>query len=537
MNRSKLIPSTLTPTPSPAGQWKLLSLLFLCLVFLFHSYPLGLSDFWWHMNNGRWIWDTLSLPSTDPFTYSYARDDDIRRVVILKAYYLGQVSFYFVHSLLGIWGLLFYKTLLLLVPYILLLKYLRYRDVDPVFAILLLCPLPFIIFRLDELRPHIFSFIGAVWVFYLLERFIDALKAGQRPHQYAVLIPIVMLAWANLHRGFIIGWVILFTYLFFAIIHSIRGKNSLTPQQLKLLIIVCSTGILITLLNPNGANAFLANFVELKGPFMQVIDEFFPLWKYSKLYQAWHIFFGCVAITLLTAYFFWQAFIRGTSRPQAVHLVLAAGFAYEGFATFRFSHFLCFLLLAIGAKYYAQTSHELVQKHRKVFVSLLLVSLFVLGSFAILRSAVWKGPLETAYIPQKAVEFIQKNRPAENLFNAFEYGGYASWALSPQYKIFIDQRNLDYSVYKEYGRAWNGDYADVFNKYQVNTVLFYLQQPVLGRVPRLVKRLLIDNNWQVVYVDRLSIVLIKAQSNTDLPIYDKNKVANYLIQLDSASNK
>ena len=58
--------------------------LFFALVFLFFTFPMGLSDYWWHMNTGRWIWENLSIPSVDPFTYSYAKDDDIRRVVILK---------------------------------------------------------------------------------------------------------------------------------------------------------------------------------------------------------------------------------------------------------------------------------------------------------------------------------------------------------------------------------------------------------------------------------------------------------------------
>lgn len=507
-------------------QWRYLSLLLLFLVFVFHTYPMGLSDYWWHMSNGRWIWENLSIPFTDQFTYSYAKDDDIRRVVILRAYYLGQVSFYAVHSVFGMWGLLFYKAILLTIPYIVLLRYLHYRQVNPIFAVLILCPLPFIIFRLDELRPQIFSFIGAILVFYLIEKTMDRLRDKQALHKYWILLPITLLLWANLHRGFIIGWVILCIYLFFEWAQYYLQKRALAKQQIRQLTILVSVSIVITFLNPNGPDAIIANFVELKGPFMQVIDEFFPLWKYSKLYQAWHIFFGCVAIVVFSAYFLYKS----RAKVQASHLVLILGFSYEGFATFRFSHFLGFLLLAIAAPYYQQASQRIIEKHKKTFIGLLVISMGTLATIAVQRTALLKGAMESAYFPDKAAEYVLENRPPKNLFNAFEYGGYFTWALYPHYPIFIDQRNLDYSVYEEYGNVWNGNYSKIFNKYDVNTVVFYIQQPILNRVPGLVQQLLIDQNWQVVFIDRKTLIFVRASANTNLPIYDKNRVRNYVKQ-------
>ena len=44
-----------------------LCLITFALVFVYHTYPLGLSDFWWHLNTGRWIWSNGGLPVDDPF--------------------------------------------------------------------------------------------------------------------------------------------------------------------------------------------------------------------------------------------------------------------------------------------------------------------------------------------------------------------------------------------------------------------------------------------------------------------------------------
>ena len=116
------------------------SFLVFASIFIFYTYPMGLSDYWWHMSSGRWIWEHGAIPSVDQFTYSYPQDEDIRRTVILQAYYLGQVSFYFVYNGLGIWGLLLYKATLLSLPLWLLWRFLRFKGVESIVALIVILP-------------------------------------------------------------------------------------------------------------------------------------------------------------------------------------------------------------------------------------------------------------------------------------------------------------------------------------------------------------------------------------------------------------
>lgn len=497
------------------------------LIFVFHTYPMGLSDYWWHMSSGRWIFEHLAIPTVDHFTYTVPQDDELRRKVILKAYYLGQLSFYFIYTWFGVWGLLIYKSVLLTLPFLLLWRYLCYKKVESMSGLVLIAILPFLLFRFDELRAVVFSFIGAVALLFLIEKFIDQLKMNQPVRIYYFLIPITMLLWSNLHRGFLIGWVLLAGYLFAESIDQIRKTSSLNALAYKKLGILFVVSIVVSILNPNGLDPVIANFSELKGPFSMVVDEFFTLWAYSKLYGAEFIFYGCLAISIFGGYFM----LRSWRDLNPVHPLLMVGFIVQGFSTFRFSYFLAVMVLALAAPYYSETSQRIKTSYPALLFTMLVAVIVALGYFSSQRTALIYGPWENAYVPTAAVQYVMDKKPPGNIFNAFEYGGYLGWKLYPDYKIFIDQRNLDYAVYQEYAKARNGQYQAVFNKYDVNIVIFYVTQPVLNKVPPVVAKLLYDIEWQVVFVDKRSIVFVRTSMAAGVAVLNKQQVIDYVNNL------
>ncbi|MFV2057191.1 MAG: hypothetical protein ACC707_12035, partial [Thiohalomonadales bacterium] len=400
------------------------------------------------MSSGRWIWENAALPNVDQFTYTYAKDADTRRTVILQAYYLGQVSFYFIYTWFGIWGLLIYKAILLTLPLWLLWRYLRLNNIDAIVALILILPLPLLLHRFDELRAVIFSFIGAIAVLYFINLLLDRLRSGKDVWRYFFILPATMLLWANLHRGFLIGWVLLATFLggellkFF--LHKKGwGEDALSRQALIIFTLLSVFAVLISLVNPSGLGAIVANSSELSGPFMQVIDEYFPLWKYASLYGMQWIFFGAVAIALLGGLFM----LRARKELQWAHAVLFVGFAYQGLSTFRFSYFLVIMCIALAAPYYRSASQRLMADYGKQVQWFALLLFITVSAVNVQRSGFLSSPWERQYFPSAATQYISQNRPPARLFNAFEYGGYLGWKLYPDYKIFIDQRNLDYAVY------------------------------------------------------------------------------------------
>ena len=186
------------------------------------------------------------------------------------------------------------------------------------------------------------------------------------------------------------------------------------------------------------------------------------------------------------------------------------------------------MCLAIAAPYYKRHSQWLVDKAPKATFTVLILCAGILGGLALQRTAFLTSPWEKAYFPSESTLFILNHKPPANIFNAFEYGGYLGWKLYPTYQIFIDQRNLDYQVFEDYAAAKRGDYQQVFEKYDVNTVIFYHTQPVSQRRPGIVSQLIRDPAWQLVHIDRVASVFVRASKNPDLAVINKNQAAAYL---------
>ena len=133
-------------------------------LFLFHIYPIGLGDVYWHLNSGRWIWEHGALPDSDPFTYTTGDTLDARQRLILQGYWLAQLLFFAVHAAFGPWGLVILKAALFVTLYGLVWRTMLKARVEPLLGLLVILTLPWLLYRYDELRPQIFSFIGVVLV-------------------------------------------------------------------------------------------------------------------------------------------------------------------------------------------------------------------------------------------------------------------------------------------------------------------------------------------------------------------------------------
>lgn len=493
------------------------------LVFLFFTYPMGLSDYWWHMNSGRWIVENQQLPWTDPFTFTTSQNDDLRKQLILRAYYLGQIGFYALYDGLGIWGLLLLKAGLLTLSFWLLWRFLLLKQVHPLVALTLILPLPLLLYRFDELRPVLFSFIGCLATLLLVEKILASLRQEKVPWRWIIVWFAGLLFWANLHRGFVIAWVLIGAYVLSESYRYWYLSEALSPQSYRRFLGCCLLGIMLTLLNPNGIDAIFANQAELAGPFINVVDEYFSLWAYTTLYGNRAVFYASVLICLGAAFYM----IKYWRKSDGLYPLLALGFGVQGFATFRFSYFLITLLPAFSAAYFQADSVRLYQRRPRWVWAAYTLALIILGGMAIQRTALINGPWERAYFPTGAAYFLQQHRPPGNLFNAFEYGGYLAWQLAPD-KVFIDQRNLDFSVYQDYQTAITGGYNSVFEKYAINSVIFYNKQPVLDRPAKLVTDLLRDPQWSLVYFDRTASVLVRKQYSATLPQLDKHQAKAYL---------
>lgn len=492
------------------------------ILFLFHIYPIGLGDVYWHLNTGRWIWEHGALPKSDPFTYTLADTLDTRQHLVLHGYWLAQLIFFAVYATFGMWGLVVLKAALFVILYGLVWRAMLKARVEPLPGLLAILILPWLLYRYDELRPQIFSFIGVVLVYMNFSGALAKLRSGIAHPGALIALPFIMILWANLHPGFILGWVIIIVMLAGTAFGQWRGANGLDRAALRRLCIWCGIALLASLVNPV-YDTFVSNPGLLQDPFTREIDEFLPLANYARMYQQPFLFYGVLALSMAMLGVLIRRF-RFTDPAQAF---LFIGFAAASFYAFRYMVFFVLMALMIGMPHVSALSERYLARSRSLLFALLLAAISGVGYLTYQHGAWKQGSVETTYVPEHAADWVLTQHPPAPLFNAYEYGGYLGWRLTPEYRMFVDPRCLDFVVQTAYQTARGGHYEAIFDKYGVNSVIFYLFTPLVNSIPEVTLYLIMDEQWDLVYVDRLSVVLVRRDRNP-LPVIDKAPLLDYL---------
>ena len=501
------------------------------ILFLYHINPIGLGDMYWHLNTGRWIWEHGKLPDSDPFSYTQVdivapgqdyTSKNYWQILILKGFWLAQILYFGTYAVFGIWGLVILKAALFLALYVLVWRTMIKSNVDPLLGLLSILLFPWLIYRYDELRPHVFSFIGVVLVYMNMSTALTKLKSGNTLPGSLVALPIIMILWANLHPGFMLGWVIITIMLAGAVFDRWRGINALEFPQLRRLFIWCGIALLVSLANPL-ADVLKSYLGIVGGQFAFGIDEHLPLFTYAKLYSQPFLFYGVLSISLVVL----GALIWRRKHIDPAQVVLIAGFAAVGYYAFRYMIFFVLMAFMIGMPHISAISERYLPKFRPILYVLLLFAISGVGYQAFRFGAWMQGPVQTYFVPERAADFVLDKHPPGPLFNAYEYGGYLGWRLTPEYRIFVDPRCLDINVHNDYQTARGGHYHGVFERYGVNSVVFYIFTPLVNSIPEVTLYLLMDRQWDLVFVDKLSVVLVRHDRN-ELPKIDKAPLLDYL---------
>jgi hypothetical protein len=348
------------------------------------------------------------------------------------------------------------------------------------------------------------------------------LRSGVAQPVDLYLLPLIMLLWANLHPGFILGWVIIIVILSGAVFNQWRGILSMERLFLRRLLIWCGIALLASLANPLGY-AFITNIGALQEQYSLGVDEFLPLAEYARIYQQPVLFYGVLAIALSSL----GVLILRRKQTDPAQAFLFIGFAAAGFSAFRYMIFSVLISLVIAMPHVSALLERYIDRLRPLLIALLLVAMCGTG-YLTFQHGTWKrGVVQTSYLPESAAEWILSRRPPAPLFNAYEYGGFLGWRLAPEYRMFIDPRCLNFEVFNDYQTARGGFYQGVFDKYGVNSVVFYLFTPLVNSIPEVILYLLMDEKWDLVYVDRLSAVLVRHDRNK-MPAIDKIPLLDYL---------
>lgn len=436
-------------------------------------------DFGWHYKNGERIIHS-GIPKTDLYSYTMPSYPAIDHSWLLD------VLIYWGQNTIGQYGLAFVFTSIIILAIILSVpKNLQNFSIFP-----LILSIPVLIGRAG-VRTQIFDWL-------LLALLIKLLK-------YKKILPLFFLIWANLHGGFLIGFAVFAIYVF---CEFIQDKRTFLNN-----FIIFLTSIFTTFINPYGWKIWYEIWTIMSDPLLKGnIAEWLPFW------HALEFGFLLLSTFLFTMGWIYRKKISLFDKLVCIFLFLASLSALR--------HTPLFVLVAIplGAflmkLFYNQAQNIPMGLLRfKQLKNIFLVIALVFSVWEI------RGLEKIFVYPQNAVKYLESNLPKGNLFAEFGWGGYLDWKF-PQKKVFIDGRmnswrfhsvsNESSWIFKDYMKiAHNGDYQELFEKYQIDTVLLPInnlnpqtfvknQKPFLKLTTNL-KR----DGWKEIYSDEVAVILQK----------------------------
>ncbi len=492
-------------------------------------------DIWWHLAAGRLIAGGGGVPRTDPFSFTAAG------VEWIDHEWLFQLLMFGVHSLGGPTGLVLVKTAVILAVAAVVYRFVRRETgLPPAVAGLLMGP--FFLAGRDRfiVRPELFTLLFSAIL-------LDALFRS-RPRRATMgdlwWVPFIFVAWANLHGGMIVGLVLLGLFLLGRLMPWIwRVGAAAPPEQTRNLPSVTTALILLGasaaagLVNPFLHRVYIVPFkltALVQSGVFQNLEWIRPPWPDTWLYH----------LVLLASLLIIGMRLRRPDWVSIFPLLFLMAISWQYVRNIALFSMLAPLLLvrvwwgnsaasqapgdssAEGAGSGSLTISHLLFGRGPVPLAaaglFILLGLFLLTGNHRFTSG---GGVDPLRVPQRAVDFVEQEQPVGNLFNAYVFGGYLSWRLYPETRIFIDGRN---EVFAELGREVvqaredSRKWAELLQRYEIGYALLEysprleetLIMPPGGGEPRVVYRPSSFNKfprsqWALVFWDDTAMVYVR----------------------------
>lgn len=480
-------------------------LAFACLVSLF---AVRNNDIWWLLAVARRMIETRSFITKDPFTFTVAGEPWAPQS------YLAALLFYAVHGATSAWGLIVVRAAL--VTAIFTVSMLTINRVGVSWAL----ASPVVLVALLNahsrflVRAHLFEYLFLV----LLVAFL--LSSARRRGKSFFVIPVVLqLLWVNTHPSFIIAPVL--TALFFAgewLSGMLAKRTSIVRPYAKSGYDWRRVGLLIALMtaacfvNPS-PGLFLAQPLgseqrELISRFtLEWRSPFDPALRGGAFHPYYEIFLGVAAF----------AVVLSLRRFVLAPALLIAATAYLSFQAHRFrvefalvSLPMIFVLLASSSLVRAVGRHlSKVPRSGLASRSIAVVATIVLIVTATDRVSI--GEAVADRYPTRVFEFVRSEDIAHRPYHTIGHGSYLLWKLYGVRYSFIDGRNFDPALYRDFIECQIRDDARrrIVSKYDLDAFILPPGEVADAGVRRIHRWLAGRDDWALCYLDRQAWIYVR----------------------------
>ena len=495
--------------------------LLLAAVAILYAFVSGLRtiadpDLFWQLATGRWVAQHHHVFSTEVFSYTAAGQPWV--------YPVGSCLFFYGAYLLGGYVLLSWIGAAIAVGTIVLLL----RKGTPVTAALTIIAAPLIAQRCSP-RADVFTIV-------LFAAFLSILWENYRTNRSRLwLLPPLMVIWVNCHLGFIAGLGLMVAFAgmdVLEMLHSGDRRRDAT-QRLRAAYPWFIATVLCTLANPWGWNIYAAVLRQNRA--MAEHSMWIAEWgrvplSRTALIQGLSLTNGDPFYLLLLAVIF--AILLALLQRQFGAALLMACATYAGIQHVRMDSLSgCVIVVVAGSILYTAIRRldlRIPKARTRMILATSAAALFVI--LGIVRSAsamkiqeislsnYGAGP--TWWLPERAIEFIQRENVPGEIFNTYIQGGYLIWKLAPERRDYIDGRAIPFGTQAFLHQAemlqsspdssiWRAE-AD---RYNINTVILPLNrfETVLGNL----KNFCNSTQWRPVYLDEAAGIFVRRTPETE----------------------
>lgn len=459
------------------------------------------SDTFWHLRAGTWMLDNGRILNFDAFSHTRLNQPWINHS------WLSEIPMAAIYRAFGYGGLNLATAIIIWLAFLFVYlsgeggSYLR------AFAIILAATTSGVYW---SARPQIVSMLLAAVFNYVL------ILYRYRGVNRLWLLPVLMIAWVNLHGGFAIGFILLVVAfagytLAFAIGVFRTGDASRGMIWIGGIGLACAAAAAI---NPYGLQMLLYPFKTVS---IGVLQNYIQEWQSPNFHtREAQVFIVMWLLTFGAAGF-------SKRRLDVTDFLLFS--AFSGLALLAGRNIAVFAIVAapILMRHADSAIAELWERWPKLRIEasaappkpvmqiLNWALLVIVAAAAVVKVALPLNPATTekaiaATSPVGAAAYLKTHPPQGAMFNSYNFGGYLTWALYPDVPVFVDGRTdlYDDEFLTEYlntylaGPGWEKVLAD----YNIGVVLVEANAPIA-------RALLTRSNWVVRYQDSLTVVIVR----------------------------
>ena len=460
-------------------------------------------DFWWHLRIGRWIVENGRLPTTDIFTFTASSH------VWTDHEYLTEILMWLIYANLGLAALVAVFGLLTWAGF--WLMYLQVRRLPFVFVGLGLAIGALAGSPIWGPRAQMITFALSCLELYWLQGYLSGRSRALN------FFPFVMVLWANLHGG----WVIGFVWLGVALVAELlmwawdQDNPAYRMHVRRLAIITAASGLAVA-----------------------ATPHFLSLYPYPFQTE------GSVAQQRLIVEWFSPDFHQVFLRPfEAMVFLLLAGFALRRPTLYEFVLVAAAMFLALQsvrnvALFVAAATPVLITTYsawwkdfsaarkwkstltpRPAFAVITAAVLVLILGVTALRvgnaiSPAKQQSLDAASYPLGAADWLASHpEVGTHMYNQYGWGGYLAYRFYPQKNrqvfIFGEAALMGDNLLNEYEdvQTLRSDWKRILDKYGVDYVV-YNKGEALSNV------LATQPDWTLVYQDSVAVIFVKTPSRS-----------------------